>query len=216
VLDVAARTLLQRSAPTEVLARVFGVLETLDAAGLAIGSVLVSLLVALLGPGAAVAGLATLLPLALLVAGRGLRALDARADVPLVEIALLRSHQLFAALRAPALEELARELTAVSLRAGDCLIREGQEGERYYVVADGRLEVTRAAVAIARVGRGDGVGEISLLARVPCTATVTALTASHLYAIEPQPFIDAVTGHAVSAGVARRLVRERLQASAST
>ena len=211
VLDVAARTLLQRSAPAGVLARVFGVLETLDAIGLALGSVLASLLVAALGPGAAVAGLAPLLPVLLVVAGRRLRTLDAHADVPLVEIALLRSHAFFAALRGPVLERLARELTPVTLRAGECVIREGQPGERYYVVGDGRLEVSRGAVPIASVGRGEGVGEISLLAGVPCTATVTALTDVQLYAIEPQPFIDVVSGHAASARVAQRLVRERLQ-----
>jgi CRP-like cAMP-binding protein len=97
------------------------------------------------------------------------------------------------------------------LRAGECIIREGRPGERYYVVADGRLEVSRAAQPIATVGRGEGVGEISLLAGVPCTATVTALTDVQLYAIEPQAFIDAVTGHPASARVARRLVRERLE-----
>lgn len=216
VLDIATRTLLQRSAPTHVLAGVFGVLETLDAAGLALGSILAPVLVSALGPGAAVGALAALLPLMLVVAGARLRTVDARADVPVIEISLLRSHRLFAALHAPVLERLARDLTVVALRPGERIIEEGQVGERYYVIADGRLEVSRAAVPIATVGRGDGVGEISLLARVPCTASVTALTEVQLFAIEPQPFIDAVTGHPASAGVAARLVRERLQSSAST
>ena len=216
VLDIATRTLLQRSAPTHVLAGVFGVLETLDAIGLALGAVLAGLLVAALGPGAAIAGLAVLLPLMLAVAGPRLRTVDARADVPVIEISLLRSHPLFAALRAPVLERLGRELTAIVLRPGECIIREGQVGEFYYVVADGRLEVSRAAVPIASVGRGDGVGEISLLRGIPCTATVTALTDVQLFAIKPQPFIDAVSGHPASAGVAERLVRERLQSSPRT
>lgn len=216
VLDIATRTLLQRSAPTEVLAGVFGVLETLDAVALAAGAILAPLLVSLLGPGAAVAGLAVLLPLALAVIASRLRTVDAHADVPVIEISLLRSHRLFAALQAPVLERLARDLTAVDLRPGERIIREGQVGERYYVVADGHLEVSRATVPIATVGRGDGVGEISLLARVPCTASVTALTEAQLYAIEPQPFIEAVTGHPLSAAVAQRLVRERLQSSART
>lgn len=216
VLDIATRTLLQRSSPTHVLAGVFGVLETLDAIGLALGAILAPLLVSVLGPGAAVAGLAVLLPLMLALIASRLRTVDAHADVPVIEISLLRSHRLFAALRAPVLERLARELTAITLRPGECIIREGQVGEQYYVVADGRLEVTRAGVSIATVGRGDGVGEISLLARVPCTASVTALTGVQLFAIEAQAFIDAVTAHPASAGVAERLVRERLQSSPST
>ena len=216
VLDIATRTLLQRSVPTHVLAGVFGVLETLDAIGLALGAVLASLLVATLGPGAAITGLAVLLPLMLAGVWPRLRDVDARADIPVIEISLLRSHPLFAALRAPVLERLARELTAIALRPGECVIHEGQVGERYYVVADGQLEVSRAAVPISSVGRGEGVGEISLLRGIPCTATVTALTYAQLLAIEPQPFIDAVSGHPVSAGVAERLVHRRLQSSAST
>jgi hypothetical protein len=218
-LDVAARTLLQRSAPAGVLARVFGVLETLDAVGLALGAALAALLVAALGPGAAIAGLGALALVLLAAAGRRLREVDAGADVPLVEIALLRLHPFFSALSPPALERLARELSPLQATAGESVIREGEPGERYLLVADGRLQVSRAGVPIASVGRGDGVGEVSLLARVPCTATVTALTDARLYAIRPETFVDIVAGHPATAGVAARLVRERLsqrQPSAST
>lgn len=210
VLDVAARTLLQRSTPVGLLARVYGVLETLDAIGLALGSALAALLVAVLGPGAAVGGLAVLLPALLAVAGRRLRLVDAAADVPLVEVALLRLHPIFSALGAPVLERLARTMTAMTMRAGERIIREGQTGERYYVVATGQLEVSRDGLPIATVVRGDGVGEISLLAGVACSATVTATTDAQLYAIEPHVFLDVVTSHPASAGRAQRLVRERL------
>jgi hypothetical protein len=210
VQDVAARTLLQRTAPAGVLARVFGVLETLNAIGLAVGSMLVPLLVALLGPAAAAAGLAALAPLVLLAVVRRLKAVDADADVPLVEIALLRSHALFAALSAPVVEGVARELTPVALTPGDVILREGQPGERYYVIADGRLDVTQRGKTINTVGRGEGVGEISLLKGVPCTATVTAETDVQLHAIEAQTFIDVVTGHATADGNAQRVMRERL------
>ncbi len=86
------------------------------------------------------------------------------------------------------------------------------------MIADGRLEVSRDGVTVARVGRGEGVGEVSLLAGVACTATVTALTAARLYAIEPQTFSDVLAGHPTSAAAASRLVGERLavQTPAST
>ena len=66
-------------------------------------------------------------------------------------------------------------------------------GERYYVVADGTLEVRRSSVAVATVGRGDGVGEVSVLLGIPCTATTTATRTALLYALEAEPFIEDVT-----------------------
>jgi hypothetical protein len=213
VLDVAARTLLQRTAPSDVLARVFGLLETLDSIGLAIGSLLATGLVVLLGSEAAVAALALLIPAVLLLSGRRLGLVDARADVPVVEAALLRSTPVFESLPAPALERLARALTPLPLREGERIIEEGGRGTRYYIVASGTLEIRRASAPIAAVGRGDGVGEISLLRGVPCTATVSAIGPALVYALDAEPFVEVVARHPDIAAVADRLVRERLGAS---
>jgi hypothetical protein len=210
LLDVAIRTLLQRTVSSDLLARVFGLLEVLDSAGLAVGSVLAPALVALLGPSAAIAGLAAIFPLLLLITGHQLRDIDVHADVPVVEVALLRSLPLFAALGAPMLEGLARGSRMLELAAGDCLIREGEVGDCYYAIVDGTLDVTRASQPIRVVGRGDGVGEIALLAGVRRTATVTARTQARLLVIASDRFLEVVTQHPVSARVGDDLVRERL------
>lgn len=215
VVDVAARTLLQRTAPPHLVGRLFGLVEGTAMAALAVGSLLVPAFVALGGPRAACVALAGLLVASALVAGRSLSRIDAAATVPVVEIALLRSVPMLAPLAAPTVEALARGLTEVELVAGAELIRQGDSGDRYYVIAEGELDVTIDGVRVAGASRGDGVGELALLADVPRTATVTARTDVRAQALDREPFLRAVTGNDRSAAEAARLVNERVSASAT-
>jgi MFS family permease len=210
LLDVAGRTLLQRTAPTEVLSRIFGVLEGLANAGLAIGSILVPVLVAVAGEKAALIGIGSVLPLIAVVAGRGLLEIDRSATVPVTEIALLRSTSTFGMLGAPALERLARGLTPTSVPAGTAFIREGEEGDRAYVVADGELDVSIEGKHLAELHRGDLVGEIALLRGGIRTATVVARTDARLYELDSDAFFETVGGSRVAAGALDYLVDQRL------
>lgn len=210
LFDVAGRTLLQRTAPPDVLARVFGVLEGLTMVGLAAGSLLAPALVAIGGARAAFLGLAALLPLLALASARQLSRIDRRADVPVVELALLRSMPLFASLPVPALERLARSLEAVAAPAGTVVVRKGEPGDRFYAVAAGKFSVDRGTRDAVALGRGDCFGEIALLRDVPRTATVTAVEDSLVYALAREPFLEAVTGHVSVRRAADALVRERV------
>jgi Major Facilitator Superfamily/Cyclic nucleotide-binding domain len=209
VLDVGLRTLLQRTTPSEVLGRVFGLLEGLEMAGLALGALLIPPLVALGGSKTALIGAGLLLPLLGLLMARPLIGVDRGARVPLVEIALLRSMPLFAPLPAPAIEGLARALAPVDLPAGAVVMHMGEDGDRFYAIAEGEVEVSREGVKVARLARGAGFGEIALLEDVPRTATVTAVTDVRLYALEKGPFVTAMTGHAPAAQAASALVSKR-------
>ena len=210
LLDVALRTLLQRSVPPQLMGRVFGVLEGLTMAGYALGALLVPLLVHLGGNRLALIGAAVVLPLAAVAGGRALFALDAAVPVPVVEIALLRSLPLFAELPAPTLEGLAAALTSVHVPAGAALIRQGEPGDAYYAIAAGELEAVQDGHLLRRCGRGEGVGEIALLRAVPRTASVIASTDATVYRLDREPFLTAVLGHAATQRLADRIADTRL------
>ena len=210
IVDIAGRTMLQRSIRDEVLARVFGLQEGLAMAGLAAGSILVPLLVAVFGLVGTVLVTGAMLPLLVGFWWRGLTDLDRRTIVPVREIALLRRSTLFRPLPAPQLEAVARRATWLSVQAGAGIIREGEPGDRFYVLAGGSLRIEREGRHLRDVDAvGDGVGEIALLRGVPRTATVIATTDASLLAIDRVPFLAAVTGHPGAVAAAERQVAGR-------
>jgi len=210
VVDVSGRTLLQRIAPTDSLARVFGVVEALSMAALLIGSLLGTALVAVGGLSLALVGIGLVLPLVVLAFGRSLFDVDRDATVPVVEVGLLRSLPLFAPLPAPQLEAVARSLERTEVSKGTCVIRQDDEGDIFYVIADGAIEVARNAVTLATLGRGEGFGEIALLEARPRTATCTAVTDATLFALQRDDFLAAVTSHPRSDDQARQIATARL------
>jgi hypothetical protein len=214
VLSVASRSLLQRSVPADLLGRVFGLLEGLTMAGLALGAILVPVLIHFGGSELALLGVASVLPIAAIVGGRALFSLDAAAPVPVVQIALLRSLPLFAELPAPALEGLAAALKPVELPPGAFLIREREEGDAYYAIAAGEFDVRQDGRLLRRCGRGEGIGEIALLRAVPRTASVVARTDATVYELGREPFLTAVVGHSGTRQRADGIADARLAADA--
>jgi MFS family permease len=209
-VDVAARTLLQRTVKDEALARVFGLQEFLMMVGLAAGSILAPVLIAVFGARGAYVAAGAFLPAFVLINWFGLRTLDARASVPEIELALLRSISLFRPLAAPVVERLARNLQRVTVPAGTVVIREGEPGDRFYVVAEGDASVSTRGRELARLGRGGYFGEIALLRDVPRTATVVALGDLVLFSLEREEFLAAITGSRSATEAADRSVDLRL------
>jgi MFS family permease len=209
--DMAGRTLLQRIVPDPILARVFGVLEGLHQAGVAAGSAVAPLLLAVFGirGGILVAGL--LLPVAILILRGRIRSLDDRATpIPERELEILRSVDLFASLAAPEFEGLAARLTEVTAAPGTAIVTEGEIGHHFYVIEDGEAEVSRDGHLVATLGRGDYFGEIALLRHVPRTATVVAKTPTTLLSLEREGFLEEVTGHPVVRKAVDVTMQERL------
>jgi hypothetical protein len=209
LVDVAGSTLLQRISPPDALARVFGLLEGVSMAALALGSLAAAGFVALAGGRGAFVCLAVVLPVAAVLVLQPLFAADS-AVLPVVEIARLRALPLFAPLGAPELEGLARSLAPLDAAAGRVIVREGERGERFFLVAEGELDVSVGDSEVATLSRGDCFGEIALLRDVPRTATVTARTPVRLDTLEKATFLAAVTGCLPSERVAEELVQARL------
>jgi MFS family permease len=212
LVDVAGMTLLQRLAAEEIIGRVFGVFEAVVLVAMGAGSLLAPLLDSALGTRGAVLVAGAILPLALVPLARPLLAVDERAAGPVERVQLLRAIAIFAPLGLPELERLARAAAEVDVPAGAAVFAEGDEGDRFYVVAEGRARVESGATRLRELEPGDFFGEIALLHDVPRTATVRALTPLRLFALEREPFLATVTGHAASAEVAQDVVAARLRA----
>jgi MFS family permease len=211
--DVAGRTLLQRVARPDLLSRHFGLVEGLLMGACAVGSLLAPLLVWLVGTSLSWVCVGAILPLVAARAGRRLLDIDRYATVPAVEVALLRSMPLFAPLPPPTLESLARALEPVSLPAGVDVIHQGDQGHRFYVIADGEVEIVHDGRKVpVTLRRGEGFGEIALIYDVPRVATVTTRRETQLYSLDREPFLLAVTGHPAVERSTRDLADARLDA----
>jgi MFS family permease len=209
LVDVSAFTLLQRAVPDEVLARVFGAVQGLWVGTLGLGAIVAPLLIAAVDIRGALLITGALLPILAIVLRGRLTQLD-DVPVPERELALLRGIDLFAPLPAPTLESLARALSPVRVKADEVLFRQGDIGDRYYIVADGEVEIVADDRVVAVTGPGGYFGEIALLRDIPRTATVRAKTDAELLALDRDDFIAAVTGHAASSEAADSVIAARL------
>jgi MFS family permease len=210
LVDVAALTLLQRAAPDEVLARVFGVIESLLVAAVGLGAILAPLLIALFGVRGALIATGALLPVLTAFAWRRLVRIDSEVTVPERELALLGHLPMFAPLPAAILEHLAGSLRRSRVQAGEAIVQEGGPGDLFYVIASGEVDVSVGGRPTAKLGSGDYFGEIALLRQVPRTATVVARTDVELYSLDRDEFVTAVTGHPESRDAADAVIGARL------
>jgi MFS family permease len=210
LVDVSGMTLMQRAAPDDVLARVFGVLESLLLLTVGLGAVVAPLLVNWLGDRGALIVAGVLLPILVVPAWPRLTAIDEAPHVSEERLDLLRGNAIFGPLPASTLEQLADGLMQVRAAAGEQIIRQGDRGDRFYVIEDGTVEVSVDGQPPRELGPGESFGEIALLRDVPRTATVTARTDVVLYALDRGAFIPAVTGSGPSLSAAEAVIGMRL------
>jgi MFS family permease len=216
LVDVAVFTLIQRAVPDDVLARVFGVIQFLWIATFGLGGVLVVPLISSLGVDWALVVTGLLLPVLVLLLGRRLVRLDAEAEAPGAELSLLRAIPIFAPLPGTPLEHLASRLVPLRVEPDTVIVREGDRGDRFYVIVEGEVDVSIEGAYVSTLGSGGYFGEIALIRDTSRTATATARTDVVLYALEREDFLAAVTGHAPSEEAAEEVASARLAGLGST
>jgi MFS family permease len=216
-LDIAGRTVLQRVADPAKLTRVLGSLEGLSTLAMAAGAIVAPGIASVTSVPAALAAIGLVLPGVVAVAWLPLRGIDRRVRVPVRELALLRFDRILSPLPAPKLEAVASGARWITLEPGEVLIREGDPGDRYYVLESGALRITQQGRVLHEheSDRGYGLGEIALLRDVPRTATATALAPSVLLAIARPDFLEAVTGYEQAGAAAYRSADAREPAAGS-
>lgn len=216
LVDVAAFTLVQRAVPDEILARVFGVIQMLWLASVGVGAVLAPVLIDALGLEGALIATGVFLPVLVLLLGRSLVKIDSLATPPDAStLRLLGATPIFAPLPGGSLEHLATRLVPLRVEAGTTIVREGDAGDRFYIVVDGEVDVSQDGVILSQLAAGGYFGEIALLRDVARTATVTARTDAVLYALDREDFLAAVTGHPQSAEAAESVMSARLAGPAA-
>ena len=204
---VAGSIALQRWAPDDVLARIFGVHESSQMLAMAVGATAftsladrTSLTTTTISLGAGV----------FLVATFGIwRLMATGTDVPppaadLIE--RLHGDPIFAPLGVRSMERLAKDAERLTVRKGQTVITAGEHGDHYFLIDTGGFEVSRAGRPSGVLGQGGAFGEVALLRDVPRTATVIATEDSELISVARASFLEAVTGHPRSSAVADDVV----------
>jgi CRP-like cAMP-binding protein len=130
--------------------------------------------------------------------------------VPEHEFAVLSSVDLFAPLPVTTLEKLASRLHPAVAGAGTTIVKQGDHGDRFYLVEKGEVDVVHDGRPVATLQPGQFFGEIALLQDVPRVASVTARTDVSLLVLEREEFISAVAGHMRSEATAEDVMGVRL------
>ena len=104
------------------------------------------------------------------------------------KVQALKRAPLFEGLSRKELVLLAQVTEDLEVPAGKVLCSEGETGQEFFVIVEGKTDVTSKGKRVATRGNGDFVGEIALLEDTKRTATVTAKTPLRLFVLTRQDF----------------------------
>ena len=127
-----------------------------------------------------------------------------------------RAYSIFADLPLEQIDVIGASLQTMTADAGEVIVREGGPADKFFIVIEGELEVTRegpgGAPAIDKLGPGHFYGEMAIMRDTPRTATLTARSPAKLFAMERDTFREVVAQALGTSGV---VLQERLEALSS-
>ncbi len=104
------------------------------------------------------------------------------------KLELLKRVPLFQGCSKRDLGEIAKIADEIDFREGKQLTREGAAGREFFIIVEGSAEVTKGNRKLATLSDGDFFGEISLITRLPRTATVTTISPVHALVVTDRSF----------------------------
>jgi uncharacterized protein YhbP (UPF0306 family) len=125
-----------------------------------------------------------------------------------------RSYSVFDALPVQEVESIGATLQKVQADEGEVIARQGAPADKFFIVVDGEVEVTRGGEAqgTTRHGPGELIGEVAILRDRPRAATITATQPTTLFALEHDTFRDLVAEALGTTGEFERVIQARLAA----
>lgn len=103
-------------------------------------------------------------------------------------LAALRATSLWSGLPEARLLEVARLMRAEEIAGGKEVVRQGEQGDRFYLIDRGRFEVLVDEKPVALLESGDYFGERALLNDAPRAATVIALSPALVFSLDREAF----------------------------
>jgi MFS family permease len=189
MVDVNGTTIIQTGTPEELLGRVFGAFEAVIIAAMLVGALVVGPLIEILGARATTVAVGVVGLVIFLACLPRLTRMESVLGVRM----FVRKVPVLSGLSHAVLEDLASRMTLEKVPDGTAIVRQGEVGDRLYIVKDGEAEVVARRgdgeeKEIATLSKNDYFGEIALLRDVPRTATVRTRGPMELYSLEREDF----------------------------
>jgi CRP/FNR family transcriptional regulator, cyclic AMP receptor protein len=103
-------------------------------------------------------------------------------------LGMLRSVSLFSGLEDKQLKSIQSSGKELDFEAGRLIVKEGDSGLGFYLILDGSVEVRHGGKVLAKLGKGEFFGEMTLLDNMPRSADVVAVSKTKCFGLTPWAF----------------------------